>query len=42
MALPERGTHPWSLPEEESRPFIKKALEAGCKLDGPGGLPLTD
>jgi aryl-alcohol dehydrogenase-like predicted oxidoreductase len=26
---PLRGTHPWSLPEEESRPFIKRALEAG-------------
>lgn len=26
---PERGTHPWSLPEEESRPFIQKALESG-------------
>lgn len=26
---PERGTHPWSMPEEQSRPFIKKALEAG-------------
>src|SRR5690348_646898 len=24
------GNHTWSLPEEESRPFIKKALEAGC------------
>lgn len=26
---PERGTHPWSLPEEASRPFIKRALELG-------------
>ncbi|WP_341991988.1 aldo/keto reductase [Azorhizobium sp. AG788] len=26
---PDRGTHPWSLPEAESRPFIKKALESG-------------
>lgn len=26
---PARGTHPWSLPEEESRPFIRQALEAG-------------
>jgi aryl-alcohol dehydrogenase-like predicted oxidoreductase len=26
---PERGTHPWSLPEEQSRPFIRQALEAG-------------
>jgi 1-deoxyxylulose-5-phosphate synthase len=26
---PARGNHGWSLPEEESRPFIKQALEAG-------------
>ncbi|MBD8608580.1 aldo/keto reductase [Aeromicrobium sp. CFBP 8757] len=26
---PARGTHPWSLPEDESRPFIRRALEAG-------------
>ena len=26
---PQRGTHPWSLPEDESRPFIRRALEAG-------------
>lgn len=26
---PARGGHEWSLPEEESRPLIKKALEAG-------------
>lgn len=26
---PARGTHPWSLPEGESRPFIRQALEAG-------------
>jgi aryl-alcohol dehydrogenase (NADP+) len=26
---PLRGTHPWSLPEEESRPFIRRAIEAG-------------
>jgi aryl-alcohol dehydrogenase-like predicted oxidoreductase len=24
-----RGNHAWSLGEEESRPFIKRALEAG-------------
>src|SRR5437899_5082736 len=27
-----RGNHAWSLPEEESRPFIKKALEAGINF----------
>ena len=26
---PERGSHPWSLPEDESRPFYERALEAG-------------
>ncbi|GAA4264654.1 aldo/keto reductase [Frondihabitans peucedani] len=26
---PARGGHEWSLPEEESRPFIQRALEAG-------------
>ena len=25
---PARGTHSWSLPEDESRPFIQRALEA--------------
>ena len=27
--VPERGTHEWSLPEDESRPFIARALELG-------------
>src|SRR5271155_371116 len=26
------GNHAWSLPEEESRPFIKKALEGGINF----------
>lgn len=26
---PARGSHPWSLPEEQSRPFIRRALELG-------------
>jgi 1-deoxyxylulose-5-phosphate synthase len=26
---PERGNHAWTLTEEQSRPFIKQALEAG-------------
>ncbi|WP_319460524.1 aldo/keto reductase [Micromonospora sp. RTP1Z1] len=26
---PARGPHPWSLPEEQSRPFIRQALELG-------------
>lgn len=29
---PQRGTHPWTLPEEESRPFIRKALELGINF----------
>ena len=27
--VPERGSHPWSMGEEQSRPFIRKALELG-------------
>ncbi|MEC0184162.1 aldo/keto reductase [Paenibacillus peoriae] len=30
--VPERGMAPWSLNEEESRPFIKKALESGINF----------
>lgn len=26
---PNRGTHPWSMPEDESRVHLKRALEAG-------------
>jgi 1-deoxyxylulose-5-phosphate synthase len=26
---PDRGNHPWTLGEEQSRPFIKRALELG-------------
>jgi aryl-alcohol dehydrogenase-like predicted oxidoreductase len=26
---PDRGSHPWTLTEEQSRPFIRKALELG-------------
>jgi len=29
---PARGTHPWTLNEEQSRPFIKKALELGINF----------
>ncbi len=29
---PERGTHPWSLPEEQARPFIRQALELGVNF----------
>ncbi len=30
--VPDRGTHPWTLPEDESRPFIKQALELGINF----------
>jgi 1-deoxyxylulose-5-phosphate synthase len=29
---PARGAHPWSLPEEESRPLIRQAVEAGINF----------
>ena len=30
--VPDRGAHPWSLDEEKSRPFIKRALELGVNF----------
>ena len=30
--IPERGNHLWTLPEEESRPFIRQALEMGINF----------
>jgi len=30
--VPERGDHPWSLDEEASRPFIRRALELGINF----------
>ena len=30
--VPERGNHAWTLDEEQSRPFIKRALEAGINF----------
>lgn len=29
---PLRGAHPWTLPEEQSRPFIQRAIEAGINF----------
>lgn len=29
---PDRGAHPWTLGEEESRPFLKKALDLGINF----------
>src|SRR5438105_214116 len=30
--VPERGAHPWTLDEEQSRPFLKRALELGINF----------
>lgn len=30
--IPDRGAHPWSLDDEASRPFIKRALELGINF----------
>ena len=30
--IPDRGSHEWTLREEESRPFIKKALDLGINF----------
>src|SRR5918995_1795878 len=30
--IPERGAHPWTLGEEESRPFLTRALELGINF----------
>src|SRR3954465_4970411 len=30
--IPERGAHPWTLVEEESRPFLARALELGINF----------
>lgn len=30
--VPERGSHPWTLDEEASRPFIRRALELGINF----------
>jgi aryl-alcohol dehydrogenase-like predicted oxidoreductase len=30
--VPDRGAHPWSLDEEKSRPFIRRAIELGINF----------
>lgn len=30
--VPDRGAHPWTLDEEQSRPFIRKALDLGINF----------
>jgi 1-deoxyxylulose-5-phosphate synthase len=32
FGVPERGDHPWSLPEAQSRPLIRKAVEMGINF----------
>ena len=32
FGVAERGNHPWTLSEEESRPFIRKAVEGGINF----------
>lgn len=29
---PSRGSHPWTLPEEQSRPLLRQAIEAGINF----------
>jgi aryl-alcohol dehydrogenase-like predicted oxidoreductase len=30
--VPDRGAHPWSLPEDEARPFVRQALDLGINF----------
>jgi aryl-alcohol dehydrogenase-like predicted oxidoreductase len=32
FGVPERGDHPWTLPEEQSRPLIRHALDLGINF----------
>ena len=32
FGAPDRGNHAWSLDEEQSRPFIRTAIEAGVNF----------
>jgi aryl-alcohol dehydrogenase-like predicted oxidoreductase len=32
FGVPERGDHPWTLPEQQSRPLIRQAIEAGINF----------
>jgi aryl-alcohol dehydrogenase-like predicted oxidoreductase len=32
FGVPERGDHPWTLPESESRPIIRKAIDLGINF----------
>jgi hypothetical protein len=38
--VPERGAHPWTLDEDESRPLIRQAVEAGINFfDTANAIP---
>ncbi len=32
FGVPDRGDHPWTLPEQQSRPLIRKAIEMGINF----------
>jgi len=32
FGIPERGTHPWTLTEDDSRPIIRRAIELGINF----------
>src|ERR1700679_516686 len=32
FGVPERGDHPWTLPESQSRPLIRKAIDLGINF----------
>src|SRR5271165_1531924 len=32
FGVPERGDHPWTLPEEQSRPLLRQAVELGINF----------
>ena len=32
FGIPDRGDHPWTLPEDESRSIIKQAVDAGINF----------
>ncbi|MCW2944899.1 MAG: putative aldo/keto reductase, partial [Actinoallomurus sp.] len=32
FGVPDRGPHPWTLDEEQSRPLIRRAIEAGINF----------
>jgi 1-deoxyxylulose-5-phosphate synthase len=32
FGVSERGDHPWTLPESQSRPLIRKAVDSGINF----------